>query len=283
MKKYDFVKDEFKEQVKKEFDLVESCSIDLSKEYKRPDFILKIKNETIWSNIGSLGNFSCITGAAKSRKSFTRFFFEACCIKNGLLYNTFYAKLPENKKRVIYIDTEQSKSSVLFAGQRILKMSGNNANNYNVFSLREKTYIERSDVITAILEKYDDVGIMFIDGIADLASCNNDEVEGNRVAQLLMTWTSKYNIHIMTVIHQPRSHGGATGHLGATIEKKAESIISAKKDGSYSIIESKMLRNSDDFTPFPFIINSEIIPELINENTQIVNNNYYEDEEEIPF
>ena len=274
-KKYEFVKEEFKEEVKEldtKLDRIKAAKVDLTAEYKMPTFIIKLKAGNIWTNIGTLGNFICITGAAKARKSFARFFFEAAALKNGLLYGKFYVNLPENKKRIVYVDTEQGKSNVNFAAKRICKMAnvGNNPNNYDVYSLRQFTHIERCEIIEDIIKQNNDIGIMFIDGVADLASCNNDEIEGNRVTQLLMTWTAKYNINIITVIHQPRSHNGATGHLGSQVEKKAESIISVKKDGSYSIIESQMLRNSDDFAPFPFIINSEYMPELINEETEEV-------------
>lgn len=294
-KKIDFVKDEFKEDVQKEITIDEklkSCEVDFTIEYKMPEFIIKIKTGNHWANVCSLGNFSCLTGAAKSRKSYTRFFFEACSLKNGMLHKTFFGKLPKNKSKVIYIDTEQAKENVSYAAQRIIKMSGvKDFSNYKVYALREQSYIERCETISDILKKNNDIGIMFIDGVADLASCNNDEVEGNRVAQLLMTWTSVYNIHIMTVIHQPRSHGGATGHLGAMIEKKAESIIGVRKDGDFSVIESKMLRNSSDFTAFPFEI-IDNIPYLTGEkeeennyevNQGIEPNDNFNEIDEIPF
>lgn len=287
-KKYEFVKDEFKQEVElndKKLSRLKNAEVDFSVEYKMPEFVIKIKTGAIWANIGSLGNFSCITGQAKARKSFARFFLEAAAIKNGMLSETFCVKLPERKRTIIYIDTEQGKDNVKFAGQRIMKMAGvHNPPNYKAYALRENSYLERCEMIEEIVKQNNNIGIMFIDGVADLASCNNDEIEGNRVAQFLMTLTSRYNFHICTVIHQPRSHGGATGHLGASIEKKAESIIGVNKDGDYSIIESKMLRNSADFSPFPFIINTDYIPELIGEKTQSDNiSQLYEEVEEAPF
>ena len=287
-KKYDFVKEEFKQEVElndKKLSRLENAKVDFSVEYKMPDFVMKVKTGSLWANIGSLGNFSCITGQAKARKSFARFFFEAAAIKNGMLSETFYVKLPEGKRTIIYIDTEQGKDNVKFAGQRIMKMSGvEKPINYKAYALREYSYLERCEIIEDIVKENRNLGIMFIDGVADLASCNNDEVEGNRVAQFLMTLTSKYNFHILTVIHQPRSHSGATGHLGAAIEKKAESIIGVSKDGDYSIIESKMLRNSADFAPFPFLINSEYMPELIKDDTQIPDNSFWNNnQEDAPF
>ena len=120
------------------------------------------------------------------------------------------------------------------------------------------------------------MGVLFIDGVADLAFGNNDEQEANRVVQLLMTWTARYDIHICTVIHQTKGSDWAIGHLGSAIEKKAESVINIKKDGNYSVFEPKQLRNCEDFSPFPFIVNSDSLPELITEQTEI--NKLFEEE-----
>ncbi len=280
--KIDFIKDEFKEDFIPDGieNKISKANVDLSKIYKMPEFIIKIKTGVTWTNIGSLGNFSCITGRQKSRKSFVRFFFEAAALSNTMLYNKFYVRLPEQNKSVVYIDTEQSKNNVNFAAQRIIKMSNYSGESYYVYSLRENTYMERCEMIEKIIKKTSNLGILFLDGIADLAYGNNDENEASRVTQLLMTWSSIYNIHIMTIIHQPRTHEGATGHLGSSIEKKAESVISVKKDGNYSVIESKMLRNSSDFAPFPFEINEDYIPVLIDNNEVQETINY---DEPIPF
>lgn len=290
-RKLDFVKDAFKQDIQKtdiKKSKIENSKVDLSSECKPPEFVIKMKIDNKWYNIGSLGGISCWTGLAKARKGYAKMFFESAAIKNGLINDTFFVKLPDNKKKVISIDTEQDENTVKYLSKRIIAMSNViDYSHYSAYWLREYNYMERCEIIEDIIIQNPGVGILFIDGVADLASCNNDEAEGNRVAQLLMTWTSKYNIHINTVIHQPRTHGGATGHLGSSIEKKSQSIIGIKKDGNYSIIESKMLRHSPDFTPFPFMINDKNIPELIDDkietNEDLKQDNYYEIDNEIPF
>jgi len=245
--------------------------IDFNKEYKQPHYILRIREDGGKSfKICSLGNFSAFTGKSKSRKSFGRFFFEAAFIKNGNLFNRFIADLPADKETVVYIDTEQGLSRVAYSSYRIVKLAETNSvDNYHVYPLRDFTYNERCNAIEFIIKSHKNLGVLFIDGIADLAFGNNDEQEANRVVQLLMTWTARYNIHICVIIHQPKSADWATGHLGSAIEKKAESVINIKKDGAYSIFEARQMRNSADFSPFPFIINSDELPELITEETEI--------------
>lgn len=257
---------------------IQLYKLDWNKEYKLPDFVIKIREETgKLYNIGSLGNFSAFTGKSKSRKSFARQFIEAAAIGNKTILNKFVVRLPDNKQNILTFDTEQGLVNVMKAAYNAVSLAEiPTINHYNVYALRDFSYLERCQAIELIISQTKNLGIVFIDGVADLAFGNNDEKEGNRVVQLLMTWTAKYNIHINTVIHQPKGSDWATGHLGSSIEKKAESVINIKKDGAYSIFEPKQLRNCADFTPFPFIINSDGLPELITEQTEI--NQIFEEE-----
>ena len=57
--------------------------------------------------IGTLGNFSASTGKAKSKKTFnlSAIVAAALCDRPVLCYT---ASLPENKRKILYVDTEQS-------------------------------------------------------------------------------------------------------------------------------------------------------------------------------
>lgn len=244
--------------------------LDWDKEYTPPDFVIFICEGSKWFKIGSLGNFSCLTGKSKSRKSYAKHFFEASALRNGKLNAKFIVKLPSEKRSIVEIDTEQGVSNVFNSAYRMVKMAGiPEIGHYSVFALREMSYLQRCEALEIIIKENPNLGILFLDGVADLAFGNNDENEANRVVQLLMYLTAKYNIHIMTVIHQPKGSDWATGHLGSAIEKKAESVINIRKDGKYSVFEAKQLRNCDDFSPFPFVISEDGLPELINDQTII--------------
>jgi hypothetical protein len=262
-------------EVKSNFDLNEiykDCKIDFDAEYILPTVIVKFKEDRKWLDICSLGNFSAFTGKSKARKSFASYFLQAGCISNKWIQDKFIIDMPENKRNVIYFDTEQSPAHVARSTIGIVKLANvSKLDNYQVFALRKYSYLDRCKIIEEIIDNTKNLGVVFIDGIADLAFGNNDENEASRVSQLLLTWTTKYDIHINTVIHQTKSNDWATGHLGSAIEKKAESVISIKKEGQYSIFEPKQLRNCEDFTPFPFLINSERLPELITDRTIIEN------------
>lgn len=244
--------------------------LDWSKEYKQPEFIMFICEGKKWFKIGSLGNFTCISGKSKSRKSYAKHFFEASSLKNGRLNEKFIVKLPENKTNIIEFDTEQGVTNVFNAAFRMVKMAEiKSVDHYQVFATREMNHLERCAALEIAIKYTPNLGLLFLDGAADLAFGNNDEKEANRVVQFLMYLTAHYNIHISTIMHQPKGQDWLSGHLGSAIEKKAESVINIKKDGNYSIFEAKQLRNCADFAPFPFLINSDGIPELITDETVI--------------
>ena len=127
-------------------------------------------------------------------------------------------------------DTEQSTYEAFIVGKRIEKMLTHQKDEKGFFALREYEPLERCNIISHALEKFkDNIGYVLIDGIADLAKCNNDEEEATRVVSLLMKWTKIYNCHITVVIHQNKGDNFATGHLGSSIMKKSEVIISVEK------------------------------------------------------
>ena len=77
--------------------------LDLSEDYEQAPEILKVRG----SVIGTLGNFSASIGKAKSKKTFNVSAIVAAALKNGTVLN-YTAELPENKRKILYVDTEQS-------------------------------------------------------------------------------------------------------------------------------------------------------------------------------
>lgn len=73
--------------------------------------------------IGTLGNFSASTGKAKSKKTFnlSAIVAAALCDRPVLCYT---ASLPENKRNILYVDTEQSAYHCQKVMKRIHPASG---------------------------------------------------------------------------------------------------------------------------------------------------------------
>ena len=252
------------------FEQLKKLYIDLSVPVAKPPVIMKIRDfesGAIWDKrLFTLGNFSAITGKSKSKKTFLTSFFTAAACNNGLFSNKITTTLPDNKNSVIVFDTEQSKYDAYITANRVKRMLGYIPDNYAAFGLRELTPLERCEIIDFALEQMGNlVSFAVIDGIADLGKAINDEEEATRVISLLMKWTSLYNCHIVTVIHQNKNDNFATGHIGSAILKKAEVIISATKHDQYkskSIISCENMRGGSEFNDFELEINDVGLPEV---------------------
>ena len=84
-------------------------------EIKPPVVAVKI-NDGI---LGTLGNFSMITGKAKSRKSFFLNLLATSLITENNSNTIFTNELPNSKRKVLFFDTEQGSYYVQMALHRI--------------------------------------------------------------------------------------------------------------------------------------------------------------------
>lgn len=247
--------------------ILKGSFIDFAIPVVRPPIAMKIQdfeNGSVWSKrLFTLGNFSAITGKSKSKKTFLTSILLAAAAKNGVIQKKVTGCLPESKGFVLLFDTEQSNYDAYMTANRVNRIAGYECENYGAFDLREFSPAERCQIIEFALEKYkDNLGYVVIDGIADLASAINDEIEATRVVSLLMRWTKVYNCHITVVIHQNKNDNFATGHLGSSIIKKAECVISVtKKEGSpVSEIKCDMIRGTSDFNDFEMYVDENGLP-----------------------
>ena len=186
--------------------------------------------EILWVNgstIGTLGNFSASTGKAKSKKTFNISAIVAAALKNDevLQYSAF---LPENKRKILYVDTEQSKYHCHKVMERIMRL-------------------------------------VIIDGIRDLMYDINSPSESSDLINLLMRWSSEYNLHIHTVLHLNKGDDNTRGHIGTELNNKAETVLQITKstqDVDISEVKAMHIRDKD-FEPFAFRINETALPEVV--------------------
>ena len=134
----------------------------------------EVPPEILWVNgstIGTLGNFSASTGKAKSKKTFNISAIVAAALKNDEVLK-YSAYLPPNKRKILYVDTEQSKYHCHKVMERILRLAGlptdKDVDDFVFIVLREQTPDKRKQIIGYMLENMPDVGLLIIDGIRDL-------------------------------------------------------------------------------------------------------------------
>lgn len=267
--------------------ILKSAMIDTRRQVDRPPTILTIMEtdggtSLIHKRVFTLGNFSCIIGKAKSKKTFFLSMITASMLMGKNYTNKFSGELPHNKNTVLYFDTEQGDYDSYNTIKRIETIAGTSTN-LKAFMLRPFSPSERCQIVEYAFKVYGErSGFCVIDGIADLATAVNDEDEATRVASILLRLTKVYNCHIVTVLHQNKNDNFATGWMGSAIMKKAEIIISVTKspqDNSYSEVNCDMSRGID-FNPFSFRINPDGLPEVTEQLSKPVNQVTYSNERE---
>ena len=153
---------------------------------------------------------------------------------------------------------------------RIQRLAGHK-NHFKGFNLRQFEPLQRCEIIeTALKEWGQNVGYVVIDGVRDLVTAINDELEATRVVSLFLRWTKEYNCHISTIIHENKATGDSRGHIGTEVENKSEIIIKVEKikdDWTSSDVSCEHSRGID-FEGFRMTIQdglpyvSDYIPEI---------------------
>ena len=229
--------------------------------YSVPPQIIWVDNSTI----ATLGNFSASTGKAKAKKTFNVSALVAASLSNGTVLN-YRACLPEGKRRILYVDTEQSRYHCHNVLARILKLAGlpTDMDNQNLdfIGLREYTPAIRMEVIDYALAHNHGYGLVIIDGIRDLLLDINNAGESVEVINKMMEWSSKYDLHIHCVLHQNKGDNNVRGHIGTEMSNKAETVlVISKSNENPGISEVHALHiREKEFKPFAFTINETGLP-----------------------
>jgi hypothetical protein len=249
-------------------EIMKKSRLQITDEFTAPPVILRVDD----SIIGTLGNFSASTGKAKSKKTFNICAIVASALTNGTVLN-YHATLPDNKRKIIYVDTEQSRFHCLRVLRRIHLLADlsteEKASNLEFLSLRQYAPKLRLSVIENAIYTTDNLGLVIIDGIRDLAYDINSPNESTELITKLMQWTDERQIHIHTVLHLNKGDDNTRGHLGTELNNKAETVLQVTKDEfdrDISSVSAMFIRDRD-FEPFAFRINKDSLPELI-ENYQ---------------
>lgn len=258
------------EEVKKQEIAIlwQASRLTLTGEYVTAPEILRVHG----SPIGTLGNFSASIGKAKSKKTFNVSAIVAAALKNGTVLQ-YDAELPENKRMILYVDTEQSPYHCQKVMRRIVRMAGlpldEEPKNLQFLTLRRHTPEVRIAIVEKAIYETDGLGLVIIDGIRDMVYDINSPSESTKIISKLMQWTDELQIHIHTILHQNKADENARGHIGTELNNKAETVLEVAKDkfdNNISTVQAIHIR-AMDFQPFAFRINDDALPELVGDYT----------------
>lgn len=238
--------------------------LNITEHYDFPPEIVKVNGTTI----ATLGNFSASTGKPKSKKTFNVSAIVASAL-SGKEVLRYKATLPPTKRRILYIDTEQSKCHCHKVLERILRLAGlptdKENDNIEFFVLREYSPDQRRDIINWALREEKNIGLVVIDGIRDLIHDINSPSESLDIINELMRWSSYYELHIHTVLHLNKGDDNTRGHIGTELNNKAETVLQISKsleNGNVSEVRAMHIRDKE-FMPFAFEIDENALPRLV--------------------
>jgi len=271
---------EFRERLFAE-QMLEECYIDPTKELEHPPIAISYGEHsystkeglvTYPTPIGTYGNFSFLQAPPKTKKTFLVTLLSAAYI--GGESDKFIGKIKGHRdgKCILHFDTEQGEFHAQRVFKRTLDMCRMDNACYRTYGLRSLSHKDRLSVIKIAIEDTPNLGVVIIDGIADLVSDVNNIEEANEVVQKVMAWTKDYNIHIITVIHTNYNTNKPTGHLGSAMEKKAETQIQLEKDSDDSNIINVRCKSSRNksFEDFSFFVNDYGYPQVADAEISLI-------------
>jgi len=242
--------------------IAESCKIDLSKKLPPPPVAMFIGEDEKKLTLFTKGNFSIVTGKAKSRKSFLISMLMATAVK-GEFQNQFQCN--GNGMNILF-DTEQAEYKVQQVSRRICRLAENDkTDNFISYHLRTIDPTKRLEIIEHVLATTPNINFVAIDGIIDLATdpiLNAEQAQ--EIISKLMKWTDTYNIHIVCVLHYNKTVSTLLGHLGSFAHRKADCVIEVVKDTdneSISFVNPLDCREIA-FEPFAFSIDEMGMPNI---------------------
>lgn len=221
--------------------------VDFDDNIPEPEALLKLNDILVLSR----GNVSTIKGKAKSRKSF----FVTLLIE--MIFNQ------NADVSVLIIDTEQSKSFVFKALNRVYRLMNwkTKTSSLKCLSLRECDVLNRREILVqAMRELTPDV--VMLDGGVDIIADFNNAQESKEVAGLLMTLSTDYNCHLINVLHEGKTNGELRGHFGAEMLNKSETVFEIVKDGEQSAVKPYATRNRA-FDEFTFMVDEFGLPRYV--------------------
>jgi hypothetical protein len=216
--------------------IYDSSFVDVKKKIEHPPVAISMGEHSYNGKkfpvpFGTYGNFSCIVGASKSKKTFLKSLIMASYI--GGNSNQYAGRIKSHRDRemfVIDIDTEQSAWHAQNVFKRTMKMVGcEDYEYYKPFALRPYEPKQRLEFIEWLIyesDMKDNIGLVCIDGLADLVDDFNDLKESQKAIQKVMRWTDDKQFHLTTILHSNYGSAKAVGHIGSSMLKKAETVCS---------------------------------------------------------
>lgn len=204
--------------------------------------------------IGSLGDIVALSGLPKAGKSS---YLAGAIASSFTTYHIFRLKInrPENRKLILYVDTEGSQVDFWDQMEKIRKFKDRKSLSKELISINCRK--DEPPLIIFLVEEYlknnGNCSIVIIDGLLDLAYDYNNTQESKKIVSWLKKITQEYNVLIIGIIHTNKSNNTTVGHYGAYIDRAAKTVLEIYKEKRVNpaqfILKPVYLRSVEEFAP----------------------------------
>jgi len=179
------------------------------------------------------GNILAIVSKAGTGKSSVCEGFVANLINPKCDSFGFECDLTDNggRDKVLYIDTERTIQDTWNSWERTYRRAGISAPNVDkrllFFNLKAVSIPERKKIVSEILMKNKDIGLIIFDGATDFIRDTNSIGEASE----FIDWINTFNpsISVIVTIHSNPMDNKPRGHIGSELCRRAESVFLIRK------------------------------------------------------
>lgn len=238
-------------------------------ESETPIFFIKSKTDN-YQPVAGLGQIVGFVGKQKSRKTTALRAAVGSALTGGEKELINFKIVIPRDKNILDIDTEQDETAWNKSVKRMVRQAGfsDNPSRYHAYNLRPYSKVIRMKTIDYLVKNTPNLGLIIIDGVVDICDDFNQVKASETTIDKLMYWCSGEGRKalLLTVLHLNKGDFTTIrGHLGTTLQNKANAIIEVEKikeTPDYSKIKCRDIRSYKAFEAYDFTQNERGFPVL---------------------
>lgn len=210
----------------------------------------------------SNGGILEVIGKKGSRKTAFLSMLVASCFAEEGIYGNIKSRLTD--KTVLWFDTEMPGDDFWYFQKRLHEQCGLSDNHPRLQPINMdyfETAAQKLEVILHILKNsnkpegnnyFDNIGLIILDGIADLIADTNAEGECREILDSIKSVLNGMDCCLATVLHSDKKGQHSRGTLGTLLDQKATSAVmmDMKNPGEATTVRPEKIRNGRLFHPY---------------------------------
>ncbi|MBP3789143.1 MAG: AAA family ATPase [Prevotella sp.] len=197
------------------------------------EYALQVDDKGIFA----LRDIHAIKAKQKAGKTTALKVFIAALLQGGM----FRVKSLLEKPRIVFFDTEQSRTDTKRILQDVAQMTGLPPAVIDAqVSLHSLRRIDQEQLLPLLERALEDEKpqVVMLDGIVEFVASFNDETESKRLIKELLKLSDQHNCAIVCVLHTNKADEdhNMRGHLGTMLAQKSATVLECVKERGSSVI-----------------------------------------------